>query len=206
MTADPRPTAAAAAIGTGCVILAAGAGTRFGGPKATAELRPGVRFLDEVARLAREAGCAPVVAVVPPGVAVPEGVDAVTGSPATDMHRSLQLGLARLANAPVDAMLLWPVDHPFASADSARRVIAAAREGKRPIAVPVHDGRRGHPVFFHRDLWRELVTSGAGGARVVVQAHAARVLEVPVDDVGVAHDVDTPDDLRRLRETAGGAR
>lgn len=185
--------------GTGCVILAAGAGTRFGGPKAEAELRPGVRFLDEVARLAAEAGCAPVVAVVPAGVRVPEGVRAVVGSPASEMQRSLQLGLAQLTNASVDGMLLWPVDHCFATAESARRVVAEARRTGRSIAVPVHEGRRGHPVWFHRDVWRELVTAPAGGARTVVHSHGSRVLEVPVDDVGVARDVDTREDLRALQ-------
>lgn len=188
----PRP------LGTACVILAAGAGTRFGMPKAEAELRPGVRFLDAVAAAARQAGCAPLVAVVPPGVGVPEGVIAVAGVPGSEMQRSLQLGLARLANAPVDAMLLWPVDHVMASARSAGAVIAAARARRAPIAVPVHAGRRGHPAWFHRDVWRELVTVREGGARTVVHGYGARVLEVPVEDQGVVRDVDTRDDLADL--------
>ena len=43
----------------------------------------------------------------------------------------------------------------------------------------------GHPVFFHRNTWRELMTVSAGGARAVVHAYGARAISVPVRDAGV---------------------
>ena len=189
----------------GCVILAAGAGTRFGEPKAGAAVRDGVRFLDAVCDAARWAGADPIVAVVPPGTAVPHGVRPVINAAATaEQITSLRLGLAQLVNSPVNAALVWPVDHPFVRVESALAVVDAARRTSAPIVVPVHAGRRGHPAWFTRDTWRELMTVREGGARAVVHGYGARVHEVVVPDDGVTRDIDTPADLAEARHAAGG--
>jgi CTP:molybdopterin cytidylyltransferase MocA len=59
----------------------------------------------------------------------------------------------------------------------------------------VYDIGHGHPVYFSRDVWRELATVEAGGARAVVHQHAGEVLDIRVDDPGVLRDVDTLADL-----------
>ncbi|MBI3792706.1 MAG: nucleotidyltransferase family protein [Gemmatimonadetes bacterium] len=191
---------AARAHPVACVVLAAGAGTRFGEPKATAEWRAGERFLDAVCTAARWAGADPIVAVVPPGVAVPDGVRAVVNPDAGgEQVASLRLGLAQLANSPAEGVLVWPVDHPAARVESALAVIDAARRTGARIVVPQHGGRGGHPAWFHRDTWRELVTVKDGGARAVVQADPSRVAHVAVDDPGVCRDIDTRADLAEAR-------
>ena len=179
-----------------CIVLAAGAGTRFGQPKATAEVEPGVRFVDAVVAAAREAGADPIVVVGPPGFTAPGGTVAVVNPDAAgEQITSLRLGLARLVSVPVAGALSWPVDHPFADAASARAVLDGARRSGAPIVVPVFQGRRGHPVYFARDCWRELATVRDGGARTVVHAHAADVHEVTVDHIGVVRDIDTRADM-----------
>jgi molybdenum cofactor cytidylyltransferase len=178
------------------VIVGAGAGTRFGGPKAEATLADGVRFLDAIVEIARSAGLDPIVAVLPPGVAAPAGVRVVTNpNPASEQIASARLGLAQLTSAPVTSALLWPVDHPFVRLESVLAILDAARRTGAHIVVPRHDGRRGHPAWFHRDTWRELMTVADGGARAVIRADASRVSEVPVPDRGVLRDIDTPGDL-----------
>jgi molybdenum cofactor cytidylyltransferase len=178
------------------IVLAAGAGTRFGAPKVGALLPDGRRFLDAVVAQCQTCGADPVVAVVPPGTAVPEGVRAVTNPRATDEQvTSLRLGLAQLANQEAEGVLVWPVDHALALATSGLAVLDAARRTSAPIVVPVYEGRRGHPVWFARETWRELMTVADGGARAVVHAYGARVHEVPVSDAGVLRDIDTPADL-----------
>jgi CTP:molybdopterin cytidylyltransferase MocA len=178
------------------IVLAAGAGTRFGEPKVNAVLPDGRRFLDVVIEHCLTSGADPVIAVVPPDVAVPDGVRRVINPRATDEQvTSLRLGLAQLANTVVDGALVWPVDHPFAQATSGLAVVDAARRIGAPIVVPVHDGKRGHPVWFARETWRELMTVVDGGARAVVHAYGARVHEVPVHDPGVRRDIDTKADL-----------
>lgn len=186
----------------GCVILGAGRGSRFGGPKVAAEVRPNVRFLDEIVRVARAAGLEPIVAVVPPGTEAPTGVLLQPGGNkgAQQIH-SVCLGLVKLANLRATGALIWPVDHPYVTLASIATILDAAARTDAPIVIPTFDTRRGHPTFFARGLWRELCEIPAGGARAVVHAHASRVHEVPVPDEGVLRDVDTAADLRTDTET-----
>ena len=183
-----------------CVILAAGAGTRFGEPKAGAEWQPGVRFIDAVVELAQWAGADPIIAAVPPGLAVPAGVRALVNADAKgEQVVSLRMALAQLTNSPAQGVLVWPVDHPAVRVESVLALVDAARRTGAHIAIPTCEGRRGHPTWFHRETWRELVTVREGGARAVVQADPSRVLEVPVGDAGVRRDIDTRADLDAAR-------
>ncbi len=188
MSAKANPVAA--------VIIGAGAGTRFGGPKAEAKLSDGRRFLDAIVEIAQSAGLDPIVAVLPPGVAAPAGVRVVTNAnPKSEQIASARLGLAQLTSAPVTSALLWPVDHPFVSLESVLAILDAARRTGAHIVVPVHESHRGHPAWFHRDTWRELMTVPDGGARAVIHADPSRVSEVQVMDRGVLRDIDTRADL-----------
>ncbi|MFI5246628.1 MAG: NTP transferase domain-containing protein [Gemmatimonadales bacterium] len=189
MTARANPVA--------LVIIGAGAGTRFGGPKAEAALGDGRRFLDAIVETAKNAMLDPIVAVLPSGVAAPAGVRVVVNAdPNSEQIASARLGLAQLTNAPVTSALLWPVDHPFVNLESVLAILDAARRTRAHIVVPVHDARRGHPAWFHRDTWRELMTVAQGGARAVIHSDPSRVHEVQVADRGVLRDIDTREDLR----------
>lgn len=179
-----------------CVILAAGAGARFGQPKAVAEVAPGVRFLDRVIESASHTGAAPILAVVPTGVTVPAPARAVERPLSGDEQiESLRHALGLLTNSPAVGALVWPVDRPFATVESALAVVDAARRTGAPIVVPTLRGRRGHPTWFARDSWRDLMVVRDGGARSVVRAYGNRVVEVDVADEGILLDVNTADDL-----------
>lgn len=189
-------TAATRAHATGAVIIGAGAGTRFGGPKAMATLPDGRTFLDVVVATVQAAGLGPIVAVLPPGVQAPAGVRVVTNAnPASEQIASTRLGLAQLTNVAVSAAVLWPVDHPFIRLETVLALLDGARRTGAAIVLPTHDSRGGHPTMFHRDTWRELMTVATGGARSVIQADASRVLRVAVPDPGVLRGVNTPADL-----------
>ncbi len=178
------------------VIIGAGAGKRFGEPKAEARLGDGRRFLDAIAATAKDAGLDPIVAVLPPGVAAPAGVRVVVNAkPESEQIVSARLGLAQLTSAPVTSALLWPVDHPFVSLESVLAILDAARRTSAHIIVPTFDARRGHPGWFHRDTWRELMTISDGGARAVIRADPSRVSEIEVADRGVLRDIDMRSDL-----------
>ena len=179
-----------------CVVLAAGQGTRFGEPKALARLPSGERFLDAVVRVAAESDLSPILAVVQPAVEVPGPARAVINSQSrSEQAASLRLALARLANDPAEAVVVWPVDHPFVHLLSVLALVDAFKRTRAPIVLPVNSGRRGHPVLFARTVWLELMTTPTGGARTVVHAHAADVVEVPVPDDGVTRDIDTRSDM-----------
>ncbi|MBX9927893.1 MAG: nucleotidyltransferase family protein [Gemmatimonadaceae bacterium] len=179
------------------VIPGAGLGTRFGEPKAGA-LLPGTstRFVDAVAVTAQLTGASAVLAVLPPNLLAPNGVRVVVNAKGDDEQiRSVRMGLMQLTNLPVVGALLWPVDHPFVTLESALAVIDGAKRTGAPIVVPTFEGARGHPVWFHRDTWRELMTVPEGGARAVVRIDPSRVLAVAVRDRGVLRDIDTRDAL-----------
>ncbi len=181
------------------VIIGAGAGTRFGQPKAEAKLSDGRRFLDAIVETAQAAGLDPIVAVLPPGVTAPPGVRVVVNSkPDSEQIVSARLGLAQLTSAPVSSALLWPVDHPFVTLESVLAILDGARRGKNAgaeIVIPVFESRRGHPGWFHRETWRELMTVPDGGARAVIHADPSRIAEVKVSDRGILRDIDTRADL-----------
>lgn len=197
--AEPAPVALGGGTDNGdaiaCVIPAAGAGIRFGQPKAEAEVEPGVRFLDRVVARAVECGASPVIAVVSAGVRVPAPAIAVDGSSKGDQLGSIRRGLARLASSGVRGTLVWPVDHPYVAVATARAVVDEYRRSRSPIVVPIFEGRRGHPVLFARDTWLDLMTAADGGARSVVHRYGSLVLEVVVDDPNVLRDVDARTDL-----------
>ena len=145
---------------------------------------------------ARSGGADPIVVVGPVGLEAPAGVIVVTNPDARgEQIASLRLGLARLTSVPVRGVLVWPVDHPYVAPASVRAILEAALTTRAPIVVPMVGGKRGHPVYFSRDTWRELVTAKNGGARSVVHAYAAALREVPVIDAGVLRDIDTRSDM-----------
>jgi molybdenum cofactor cytidylyltransferase len=72
----------------------------------------------------------------------------------------------------------------------------AEQVAKDCIAVPVYEGRRGHPVGFGSDFFSALASLGGdAGARQVLDAHPDRVRELPLADAGIHRDIDRPADL-----------
>lgn len=89
--------------------------------------------------------------------------------------------------------MILPADLPLVRAATLRRIAEAAVEG---IAVPMHQGRRGHPVRFPAARGPELMgLRGDQGAQTLLRAHGFTAVEV--DDIGCVTDIDTLDDLRR---------
>ena len=185
------------------IVLAAGGGRRFGGPKAVAEVG-GERLVDRGCRVLREGGCAPVVAVLGAAVVPVPGADEVVVNPAwaEGLGSSLRAGLAaRALTAPdVVAAVLVLADQPWLTPSAVRAVALGATASSLVMAAYAGEadearGGRGHPVLLGRDHWagvRELAR-GDVGARPYLRAHAAGVEVVEVE--GSAADVDRPEDL-----------
>jgi len=110
---------------------------------------------------------------------------------------SVQTGLAALAPDAAWTLVAL-VDMPLVRVDSVRAVVAAAL-GADPsveVVVPVHRGRRGHPIALRRSIFPRVAALGPDEPLHVV-VRAARGLDVPVDDAGVLVDFDAPGDVRR---------
>ncbi|WP_440940164.1 nucleotidyltransferase family protein [Immundisolibacter sp.] len=180
------------------ILLAAGAGRRFGGDKLLAPLHGRALVLHALAAL--HPAVDRVIAVVRPGAGALADALEQAGAQVVECPRAT-LGMGHsLAcgadHAPPAARLLVSLgDMPAVRPDTIRRVRRALERGA-VIVVPTHHGHRGHPVGFAPALQRELTRLvGDQGARALLQRHAADVREIAVDDPGILHDVDTPTDL-----------
>lgn len=84
-------------------------------------------------------------------------------------------------------------DMPFVKPDSIRTLLQAL-QGGADIVVPVHQGRRGHPVAFANKYQTQLLAlTGDVGARSILQTMP--VTEIEVDDPGIHQDIDVAEDL-----------
>ncbi|MEU4765300.1 NTP transferase domain-containing protein [Actinosynnema sp. NPDC023794] len=183
------------------LLLAAGAGRRFGGPKALVS-HGGVLWVDRAAAVLRDAGCAPVVVVLGASASSVRARAALDGcvvvdNPdwATGMGSSLRAGLAALTGAVVDAVVVLPVDTPGVTAAAVERLRALASPAA--LARASYDGAPGHPVLIGSEHWAGVAASAVGdaGARDYLRARGA--LDVPCGDVADGDDVDHPRDLPR---------
>ena len=108
---------------------------------------------------------------------------------------SILTGLGAI-DASSDAIVLLAVDQPRPSALT-DKLIREHNEMAALITVPVHAGRRGHPVVFSRRLLPELraISESTLGIRAVLQAHDADVQEIVVDDPEIHVDLNRPADV-----------
>ncbi len=86
---------------------------------------------------------------------------------------------------------------PHIRPDTIKRIVAAFSPSRdKNICVPVHQGRRGHPVLFGRRFFQALCAlTGDEGGRGLMKAFGANIVEVTVDDEGIFEDFDTPEDF-----------
>jgi CTP:molybdopterin cytidylyltransferase MocA len=194
----------AAATGVSAIVLAAGAGSRFGGGKLLAPFRGRSLIEFSLANLA-EAPVDETVVVVgddaerlraacePYRAAVVENPDWAQGQ-----STSVRVGLEALGPEALAAVVLL-ADQPLVGAGAVRRLVEAFEEGAE-VAVATYGGRPRNPVLFSRGVWPMLVAELAGdeGARPFLRRHPELVVRVPCDGVGDPADVDTAEDLRRL--------
>lgn len=180
------------------LVLAAGAGRRFGGPKALVKL-DGERLVDRAVRALRDGGADPVY-VVSGAVAldVPGAVEVPNPAWSEGMGSSLRAGLAALAGCPevVVAAAVVLVDQPGLNSDAVARLVGRT-DGAQVLAVATYGGQQGHPVILGRAHWAEVARLATGdvGARPFLRARAESVTRVECGDVATGLDVDTPLEL-----------
>ena len=122
---------------------------------------------------------------------------------AAGLSTSLVTGLGALDD-DVDGALVCLADMPRVSREDIRKLIAAFDPiENRAICVPTYRGKRGNPVLWGREFFDPMSrVSGDVGARHLIGAHDDKVVEVEVDSDGVMLDVDTPEMLLALNQTA----
>jgi CTP:molybdopterin cytidylyltransferase MocA len=174
---------------TAGLVLAAGEGKRFGGPKAP-YVHNGERLIDRAVSVLAEAGCDPVFVVLGawigdvPGAKVLENQGWSTG-----MGSSLQVGLTHLnSESGIDEVVVSLVDLPGLTSAAVSRIVSTPGE----IVVATYDSKRGHPAKFASSTWPELIKSATGdqGARSYIAEHPDQIVLVEVGDVATGEDMD----------------
>lgn len=198
------------------LLPAAGHSRRLGKPKLALTLG-GETVLQRVLTTLREAQVEKTLLVLAPHVAFLEAIARQKGAEVLllpeatpDMRATIELGLAWMEAHwephDDDYWLLLPPDHPVLSAHVIQQLGSAlASDPSKTIALPVHNGKRGHPAliaFSHRKgmaaFPRHL------GLNSYLREHLNETIELPWPTDDVLLDLDTPDDYERLRARVSG--
>lgn len=186
------------------LLLAAGGARRFGAQKLLAPL-DGIPLVRHAAQHLAESVEALVIVV---GCEAELVRDALAGMTATLVENaawasgiasSIRCGVAAL---PLDAeaVIVGLGDEPRIDPAVTRAVVTRWGEVRAPIVSARYRGVRGHPVLFDRRVFSGLAAlTGDDGARTIIERRARDVAYVDVD-AGRPVDVDTPEDLPRVRE------
>lgn len=178
------------------LLLAAGAGTRMGTPKALVRAEDGEPWLVRAVRALADGGCAQVEVVL--GAAAEEALPLLAGTGASavvaadwdeGMGASLRAGLRAVVGTDADAVVLTLVDLPDVTAEVVRRVAVGA--DRTTLRRATYAGRPGHPVVLGRDHWADVAAEARGdrGARDYLAAHD--VAGVECGDLATGRDVDS---------------
>ena len=188
------------------IILAAGESKRMGQPKMLLPWGE-TTVLGQVISVLRSAGIEDVVAVTGGHREEVEAAAIHFGARVafnTDYARdamlsSVRCGLGSL-KAEAEAALLCLGDQPQIRVGTVRRVCETFREGGSGLVVPSHAMRRGHPWLVARRLWEDVLNLRAPRSlRDFLNAHAAGIEYVEIDDPGILEDLDTPEDYRKFK-------
>jgi len=177
------------------IVLAAGAGVRYGRPKALVD-----GWLAHAVETLLAGGCAPVMvvlgaraeearALVPAEARVVVARDWETG-----MGASLRAGLAAAVGTDVDTALVSLVDLPGLTPAAVARVATVARAcGPAGLVQATYGGVPGHPVALGRGHWQGVagLARGDHGARDYLRGRS--LLRVECGDVADGQDVDVPE-------------
>lgn len=185
------------------LLLAAGGGTRAGGPKAL-RTSGGRSWLVSGARVLLDGGCQEVVVVLGAGAeaaatvlaaaapSLPGPVRTVVNPAwAAGLSSSLALGLQATADE-VSAVLVHLVDLPDVTAEVVARVRQQAAGGPACLARAVYGGTPGHPVLLGRDHHAGVLTTLAGDRGAQAYLADAGVVPVECGDLATGQDVDRP--------------
>lgn len=178
------------------LVLAAGAGRRFGGPKAAVCLE-GERLVDRAVRILREGGCPRVVVILGAWQGPVNDAEVIVNPHWREgMGSSLRTGLAALLaeprqgrthSAPRRAVITL-VDLPGLTAAAVDHLCRQ----QEPLLAARYGAQQGHPVLIAEQHWPALMREIAGdcGARHYLRRQGARL--IPLDHLACGDDLDHP--------------
>ncbi|POX87340.1 molybdopterin-guanine dinucleotide biosynthesis protein MobA [Mycobacterium kansasii] len=172
------------------LLLAAGAGRRYGRPKVLVE-----GWLEAALDALAGGGCTEVVVVLGAAqVTVPPGVTAITAADwQQGLSASVRAGLAQADRMHADYAVLHVVDTPDVDASVVARVVNRALASRSGLARAYFGERPGHPVVIARGHWPAVLGAISGDRGAAAYLRGAQGVEV-VDcgDLASGVDIDEP--------------
>lgn len=166
-------------------------------------------MLESILAACRAAGLGGTVAVVDSAEGVRRALAAgarAIREPGSGMNAAVALGVHEARARGAEAVLVLPGDVPLVTPNDLRSLVALLRHEQRAVAVATDEAGDGTnalglrppdvmaPAFGESSAWRHLAAGRRSGARVARLALPSLLL-----------DVDTPEDLQRLRHAGWGA-
>jgi len=181
------------------LILAAGESKRIGSPKALLKI-DSETFLHHITCVLHDAGIENIIVVAGAHYEEirknAEGLTVVFNAQyALGQFSSLQSGLREIP-AQTDSVIVWPVDLPLVRTDTITALIKTA--GSNPITVPVHHGKKGHPVIYSAETITKILSmEPIHTGKELFEYFKDRIAFTNVEDPAVLIDIDTPEDYER---------
>ncbi|ORB85209.1 molybdopterin-guanine dinucleotide biosynthesis protein MobA [Mycobacterium kansasii] len=172
------------------VLLAAGAGRRYGKPKVLV-----TDWLEAAVTALLGGGCADVILVLGAAqVAAPHGVTAVTAADwQQGVSASVRAGLAQADRMRADFAVLHVVDTPDVGASVVKRVITRALSSRGGLARAYFGKRPGHPVVIARSHWPAVLAAMSGDQGAAAYLRLTPDVEVvECGDLATGIDIDEP--------------
>lgn len=190
------------------IVLAGGAGSRFGGGKLTANLA-GKPVLSWVLRKINSTSLYPRVVVSGDNEGVRElaesfGFHCVKNDQwATGMSSSLKKGLSWInsscAEGKIQGVLIMLGDMPIIQRKTIQQILATLERQNPQVAYPVFQRRRGHPVYFSKECFPALLTvKGDSAGRSIIDQF--KHVAIKTDDQGILLDIDFRNDLAKMEQ------
>ncbi len=188
----------------GCVIMAAGASSRFGSNKLLKSLQGQPLYAYALNAVSESVfSSVTVVTACPPVIEAAEklGFTVVQNDqPETGISHTIRLGLSSLSSC--DGVLFMTADQPFLSCHTLNKLADAFRQQPDRIIAASANGQRGNPCLFPNALFPELLAlTGDTGGSTVIRRHPELLLPVEVPAWELA-DADTPEALEAMKRQA----
>lgn len=181
------------------ILLAAGESNRMGRPKQLIPFGQSTILEQAIDNLLNSAVSETIVVL---GHRAVEVLKAIAAKPVKiaintnyqqGMSTSIITGL-NLIDSRAQAVIIALGDQPFVDSQTINSIMETFTANHKGIAIPVYQGRRGHPVIFDIKYKSELLRlKGDIGGREIIDRHPDDVLEVTVNCEGVLIDIDTMD-------------
>jgi len=191
-----------------CILLSAGESTRFGSPKALADLggKTVIKSLQNV--ILSSSYITEIVIVlgaasadIKPFLLKHERIKVVYNKNYyLGQTSSFKIGV-KATSSDTQGIFLLPVDFPLITSSSLDQLAAYFLKENPLILLPTYNGKKGHPPVFHAKLKNELCTlEDTLGINTVAQHHPDDVQLLAVEDAGVILSFNTPAEFTRICE------